>query len=349
MKKFLFTLAALFMTSTAFAECALYIDDFEVAQAELGTEICIPVKAHFDARLNAYDVEFTYPEGLVATFVEPGADMSVQSYNARGRATTFTATLYGAMEPYEHFIATIGEMGYWQPEEGGGWEAYGAVKWEAGEYEEMLLLYFEPAADFQGGEIVVKTTCSSGFDNRGGTTKDNGDEGVQFTRVCNVTVEGGVTPPADLTGQIVIGQPTEDGLVAISYTGEEDVTMEVVLNGETAELVDGNIQLVEGMNIIAVTVSAEGYNNLTATAEYEWTPVPPTPEVTEKPVITSEETAEGVVVTATGNGHICLYWDDQLMAEGEGTATWTIPYGDDPEGEEYGVSATAQEIGRAHV
>ena len=69
-------------------------------------------------------------------------------------------------------------------------------------------------------------------------------------------------------------------------------------------------------------------------------------EQTEKPVITSEETEEGVVVTATGNGHICLYWDDVLQAEGEGVATWTIPYGDDPEGEEYGVSATAQEEGK---
>ena len=346
MKKFLFTLAALFMTSTAFAECALYIDDFEVAQAELGTEICIPVKAHFDARLNAYDVEFTYPEGLVATFVEPGADMSVQSYNARGRATTFTATLYGAVDPYEHFIATIGEMGYWQPEEGGGWEAYGAVKWEAGEYEEMLLLYFEPAADFQGGEIVVKTTCSSGFDNRGGTTKDNGDEGVQFTRVCNVTVEGGVVVPPIFEGEIIIGDPTEDGYVSIEYTGSEDVTIRVMIDGIYVPMTDGMVFLgAYGESEITVEVSAEGYETLTATKVVNWEE--PVLEPSEKPVITSEETAEGVVVTATGNGHICLYWDDQLMAEGEGTASWTIPYGDDPEGEEYGISATAQEEGKA--
>ena len=69
---------------------------------------------------------------------------------------------------------------------------------------------------------------------------------------------------------------------------------------------------------------------------------PPAPVQTEKPVITSEDNGEAVVVTATGNGHICLYNDDVLVAEGEGEASYTIEYGEDPEGEEYGFSATAQ-------
>jgi hypothetical protein len=38
MKKFLFTLAALLMAGSAFADNYLYIADFEVAEAELGTE-----------------------------------------------------------------------------------------------------------------------------------------------------------------------------------------------------------------------------------------------------------------------------------------------------------------------
>ena len=76
--------------------------------------------------------------------------------------------------------------------------------------------------------------------------------------------------------------------------------------------------------------------------------VEPEPEVTDKPVITyvDDPEAQTVTVTATGNGHICLYWDDMLQAEGEGTAEWVIAYGDDPEGEEYGISATAQEDGK---
>ena len=71
---------------------------------------------------------------------------------------------------------------------------------------------------------------------------------------------------------------------------------------------------------------------------------PVEPEVTEKPEITWEEVEGGVQVTATGNGHICLYVEDILVAEGEGTATYFIESTELEE--EYGVSATAQEEGK---
>lgn len=69
-------------------------------------------------------------------------------------------------------------------------------------------------------------------------------------------------------------------------------------------------------------------------------------EKTPMPEISYYDTGESVVVTATGNGHICLYWDDMLMADGEYEAYWEIPYGEDPEGEEFGIAATAQEEGK---
>ena len=113
-----------------------------------------------------------------------------------------------------------------------------------------------------------------------------------------------------------------------------------------------NYQDEEHEIIITATAQEEG-KEISETATLTYTvPAkavePPVTEQTEKPVITSEDDADLQVVhvTATGNGHICLYWDDQLMAEGNGTATWDIPYGEDPEGEEYGVSATAQEEGK---
>ena len=69
-------------------------------------------------------------------------------------------------------------------------------------------------------------------------------------------------------------------------------------------------------------------------------------EVTDPPFIYDEDTGESIVVTAYGNGHICLYWDDQLVAEGENLANWEIPYSDDPDGVEYIVCATALEEGK---
>ena len=72
------------------------------------------------------------------------------------------------------------------------------------------------------------------------------------------------------------------------------------------------------------------------------------PEVTEKPVITweaNDETQE-VVITVTGAGELVLYNDDVEVARGESPLTYTVPYTDDPEGEEMGFSATAQEEGK---
>ena len=263
MKKFLFTLAALLMAGSAFADNYLYIDGFEVAEAELGTEIAVPVKAHFDNRVSAFEMWITMPEGMEIVDFEAGADMKgMKYYNQRGREQSIDASITTLDNMHFVAITSATTVGYYQ-DETGAWVPYLAIKWEPGDYEEMIVLYVEVAADFAGGEVSVRTMPASGEDPRGNTCP----KGEDWTHVNNITVEGAV---------------------------------------------------------------------------------PPEPEVTEKPVITyvDDPEAQTVTVTATGAGHICLYWDDMLQAEGEGTAEWVIPYGDDPEGEEYGISATAQEEGK---
>ena len=82
----------------------------------------------------------------------------------------------------------------------------------------------------------------------------------------------------DLAGQIVIGDPDEDGKVAIEYTGEEAVTLEVIdQDGNPYTIVDGCIQLpAYGEYTIIVTATAEGYNALEESKEVEWVePVAP--------------------------------------------------------------------------
>ena len=73
-----------------------------------------------------------------------------------------------------------------------------------------------------------------------------------------------------------------------------------------------------------------------------------TPEQTAKPVITYvvDEVNQKVIVTATGNGTVILYNDDVEVARGEGKAVYEVPFTADPEGEEMGFSATAQENGK---
>lgn len=81
-----------------------------------------------------------------------------------------------------------------------------------------------------------------------------------------------IPEPQNLSGSIVVSEPTEDGIVTISYTGDEDVT--IFVNGEP--YAGENIQLVEGENVIVVDVEAVGYNFLEETFTITWTaPVTP--------------------------------------------------------------------------
>ena len=94
MKKFLFTLAALLMAGSLYADNYLYIEDFEVAQADMGDYIEVPVMAHFDQYVSAWQVNITLPDGL--TFdgnAEAGEDMTISYINDKGKNKTYTLSL----------------------------------------------------------------------------------------------------------------------------------------------------------------------------------------------------------------------------------------------------------------
>ncbi len=222
-------------------------------------------------------------------------------------------------------------------------EMYGVAKWAPGDYDQMMIMVVKANEEFQGGEVKLVTDFSCGQDSRPEINENRSSQRAA-EGISQLTVEGATPVLQDLSGEILIGSPTDEGKVSITYTGDEDVTILVVVNGvETPIDEDGNITINEGRSIIVVTVEAEGYNPKSLTGEIEWVK-PVVPEVTEKPVITWEEVEGGVQVTATGDGHICLYVEDELVAEGEGTATYFIASTELEE--EYGVSATAQEDGK---
>ena len=136
----------------------------------------------------------------------------------------------------------------------------------------------------------------------------------------------------------VITYEMTDNAVVITATGEGEVKMYV--DGEVVENPCA-IERGEEDRIVVVIATAQGEGMLISDFAFMEITIPAL-EQTAAPVIITEDNGEAVVVTAIGEGHICIYCDDQLVAEGEGTATWTIPYGEDPEGEEYVISATAQ-------
>jgi len=185
----------LVFASSAFAECVLYVEDFEVKQCELGTEIVVPVKAHFSARLNAWQLSLTLPEGLQAVDATVGSDQAVTCFNSQGQQGRKRPNFYG-LSSKNRMIAIFIDQGYWQDpnaEDPDAWTSYGQIKWEGGDYDEMVLLHLLPSVNFKGGDIGFNTIASSTLDSRGGTILENGDENVHYSRICHVTVESDST------------------------------------------------------------------------------------------------------------------------------------------------------------
>ena len=192
MKKILlFLLLSLLMTGSAFADCLMYIDDFTVTPDQLGTVIELRVKALYSARLNSWILDITYPEGLTPINAVPGADYDITYINSSGN-TAINSPIFYPNDDYTRIIGFAYEQGYWyDPNNGNALTSYGAVKWEVGTYEEMIVLYVRVSEDFRGGEIVLNSEFSCTDDTRGGTIRDvYGQQAIDYTVVCNVTVAG---------------------------------------------------------------------------------------------------------------------------------------------------------------
>ena len=154
-----------------------------------------------------------------------------------------------------------------------------------------------------------------------------------------------ITVVTDEEAQTVTITATGEGTVTLKVTGAFGVVGQAEGQG-TCSVVIPFGEEVDYVNAYA-TATAEGEFVYPGDATKDMIEIPAKPAVVEqtaKPVITSEEVEGGVQVTATGNGHICLYVEDVLVAEGEGTATYFIASTEMEE--EYGVSATAQEQGK---
>ena len=270
MKKFLFTLAALLMAGSAFAG-NVYIPDTEFTEDQIGKVQLLPVYLVLDNEyVNGWDFTFEYPEGLtVGTLKKNNAVLNqTAAINEDGDEETVSVVLNG--DAY-HNIGAIIQGGYWDPDGDGVYELYGAVKiGPTGEFK-LYEIRVTPTEEFKGGDITITWMYSGGFDNRNGQPKCQ-DSGVTTVHLTAPSVP---EEPKDLTGTIEYSEPTEDGKITFTYTGEEDVTMTV--NGEAYN--GEEIQLVEGDNAFEVVVEAEGYNTIKADFTFSWTAPVVTPDL----------------------------------------------------------------------
>ena len=86
------------------------------------------------------------------------------------------------------------------------------------------------------------------------------------TYTTNITIGG-----QELQGEVLIGDCDANGKVPVSYDGPEDVTLDVMVDGQSVPVIDGMVQLQHyGRTIVSVEVTAIGYAPLHVNAEVNW-------------------------------------------------------------------------------
>jgi hypothetical protein len=223
MKQLLLTLMTLALAGTAMADSYLYLDDFEVIP---GQRITVPVKANFDGRVSGFQLDLTYPQGLTPVSIREGGDMAITYLESDGSEQTQSPAFY-PNQAHDCCIAIFTNAGFWDPDGDGMYEQYGVIKWEAGAYDEMMLLTLNVDEGFTGDEIMLETELSSGSDTRGGTVTDLGQAGQLYSYVCHVTVK------PEVTAQPVINVQEGDEAYTIMAVGDGVVTL--YINGEVVD------------------------------------------------------------------------------------------------------------------
>ncbi|MBR7011522.1 MAG: hypothetical protein IKI10_01370 [Muribaculaceae bacterium] len=330
MKKFLFTLAALLMAGSLCAEEYFYIEDFQVSQellsqtAARNRRMTIPVKAHFDAYVNSWQVDLSsteddeglnqLPGGVTIYSATDGPGMTVPYMNDMCEEVSAVLNI-GKAQNNTRIIGAFGlQQGYWfepgMDPDNDDPVCYGGVKW-FGDYECMFNLVFQFPQDFTGCDIWVKTQPASGKDTRGPIT-----DGTKSFHKFTISVEGSTPTPADKPVITV----NNDNTTAVSFTiaGEEGATIYykygnmteyAVYTGEVTETVEGTY---------TVEAYAVGPNGKTESehATENFTVVAPAPVPADKPVITvNNDNTTAVSFTIAGEEGATIYYKYGNMTE----------------------------------
>ena len=252
MKKFLFTLAALLMAVTSFAQTDakyLYVntalcEDLGINPATGDHEMLLVISAEFPAYLNAFEAEIHAPEGMTIDLLEVGEDCKVTYYNARGREQTWIPSISigtGAADQ-SHFIIAGMQSGYDYVD--GVLTDIITVKWAPGLHEEFILATAIIDDEvYHGGEITITTKPASGRDPRQ-TITDLGDSQQPHTTPA--------TEPLPDPAPVVVAPAAP----VITFSGEETTTMTVTVtavNGsENQDVVPTHEGMVNIMDFVPV-------------------------------------------------------------------------------------------------
>lgn len=183
MKKILTLLLALMAILPASADRYLTFgvnDTLRIKPSSLGGMQNVMVRAHFDGRLDKWDMTIQEPQGMILLNAFMREDMlNIPYINYLGEPDTCSAQLFCYKDYHnlkDSLSASIIVLGY-EPNGHGGYDCYGTVKWEPGDYSRMCELYFSFDDFPDTASIYINETLSSTFDQRGFT--------IPFTQIIN--------------------------------------------------------------------------------------------------------------------------------------------------------------------
>ena len=236
MKKFLFTLAAMLMAGSMFADNYFYVPTFNVTSDQVGTNITVPVAAHLDDALNAGTIFLTLPEGLVLRRIEMGSDLAnLTYYDDWGDEWPADQTVFVGNVNTTSFGFATANKGYYEVD--GQWVEYGAVKLMPGDYTEIAKLTIRVTDAFGPAYITVRSELSCGNDARPWVTGNQSWEGVLHTDPVSFN---GVMPGGSTEDFVATADVTFNGNVATLTYEANDPNAVVTTNVEGVEW-NGNV------------------------------------------------------------------------------------------------------------
>ena len=345
MKKFLFTLAALFMVGTAFA-ANVYVPDTEFTADQIGKQQLLPLYVELDNEyINGWDFALTYPEGVTAGNPKKNTAVLNQMIpNADGDEEIVTP-LGDCLA--NSIVQAYGTAGYWDPDDDGVFESYGAVKIGPDGTFKLYDLRVTPNEGFTGGDIVIDWMVSGGFDAR------NNQQPIQVAgqTIVHLTVPAAPQEKEDCESPSIVWAAGDNGEYYIQITPdpETDGALQYTVDVEPArvETVDGIVYLYYNrgeedvpVHVVAWTAEGENYNasdEETADVTIPKLPQVATPEIVwtldgNNIIINATCATEGATVTLydpEGNAvamPATVEYDPYVGYNATWTATATAPY-----------------------
>lgn len=117
--------------------------------------VTVPVRAHFDKRVERWTLTLTWPEGLQGvTATEGPGMMSIPYRDSQGEEHTCNA-MVGYNAGMTSIMSIITQTAYWPNPYGGSSLVQGHAMWESGDYEEMFYLTFKVERGFTSGTLPL--------------------------------------------------------------------------------------------------------------------------------------------------------------------------------------------------